>query len=393
MRAMNILYICSSCSREKYYEYVEKQGMRVSQQAQKYNNLLAEGFAQNGETVTVLSSRPINRNLYKKIWFKGESEQDKNGVKFFYLPFVNLPLFRSLFLFFGMFFKIVFAKGKNEAVCDTLNIVSAAATVLACKIRGFHTVGIVTDVPCHRPTQGKTSMHEHINLRIMKMFSSYLLLTEQMNEIVNPKHNPYIVLEGHADEKMSAVENRLENKYDKTVCMYAGTLRRIYGIEYLVNGFIAADIPNSELHIFGNGDYVEQLKKLSEKYSSVIYRGIVSNDEVVKEELKATLLINPRPTHEEYTKYSFPSKNMEYMASGTPVLTTKLPGMPKEYVPYVYLIEEENENGMEKALREVLSLSRQALHEKGSEAKAFILKEKNNRVQAKKVIDALMRRK
>lgn len=155
MRAMNILYICSSCSREKYYEYVEKQGMRVSQQAQKYNNLLAEGFAKNGETVTVLSSRPINRNLYKKIWFKGESEQDKNGVEFFYLPFVNLPLLRSLFLFFGMFFKIVFAKGKNEAVCDTLNIVSAAATVLACKIRGFHTVGIVTDVPCHRPTHGK----------------------------------------------------------------------------------------------------------------------------------------------------------------------------------------------------------------------------------------------
>ena len=58
----------------------------------------------------------------------------------------------------------------------------------------------------------------------------------------------------------------------------------------------------------------------------------------VAEELKATLLVNPRPTTEEFTIYSFPSKNMEYMASGTPLLTTKLPGMPEEYHQYVLAI-------------------------------------------------------
>ena len=30
------------------------------------------------------------------------------------------------------------------------------------------------------------------------------------------------------------------------------------------------------------------------------------------------------------------------MVSGTPVLTTKLPGMPKEYDDYVYIIEDED---------------------------------------------------
>ena len=34
------------------------------------------------------------------------------------------------------------------------------------------------------------------------------------------------------------------------------------------------------------------------------------NDRVVEEQLRATLLVNPRPTTEAFTKYSFPSKNM-----------------------------------------------------------------------------------
>ena len=34
------------------------------------------------------------------------------------------------------------------------------------------------------------------------------------------------------------------------------------------------------------------------------------NDRVVEEQLRATLLVNPRPTAEAFTKYSFPSRNM-----------------------------------------------------------------------------------
>ena len=42
---------------------------------------------------------------------------------------------------------------------------------------------------------------------------------------------------------------------------------------------------------------------------------LMNHPKIVKEEKKSTLLVNPRFTNEEYTKYSFPSKNMEYMAS------------------------------------------------------------------------------
>ncbi|MGB9612869.1 MAG: glycosyltransferase, partial [Candidatus Margulisiibacteriota bacterium] len=117
--------------------------------------------------------------------------------------------------------------------------------------------------------------------------------------------------------------------------------------------------------------------------------GVISNRAVIEEEIKAILLVNPRPSSEEFTQYSFPSKNMEYMVSGTPLLTTKLPGMPEEYYDYVYLFEDESVEGMAKTLDRILKLPKEELHAKGAAAKEFVLREKNNVVQAKRIIEMI----
>jgi len=80
---------------------------------------------------------------------------------------------------------------------------------------------------------------------------------------------------------------------------------------------------------------------------------------------------------------------MEYMASGTPVLTTRLPGMPMEYHPHVYLIEEESDEGVAKALTESLAHSDEELFQKGQAARNFVLEERNNVVQAAKILEML----
>ena len=84
---------------------------------------------------------------------------------------------------------------------------------------------------------------------------------------------------------------------------------------------------------------------------------------------------------------------MEYMSSGTPVLTTVLPGMPKEYHPYVYLLEDESADGIAAKLREVLAQSDETLFGKGCEARNFILNRKNNVIQAQKILEMLKKRK
>ena len=80
---------------------------------------------------------------------------------------------------------------------------------------------------------------------------------------------------------------------------------------------------------------------------------------------------------------------MEYMASATPVLTTRLPGMPKEYYPYVNFIDDESPRGIARALEAVFSRTEADLGRQGQAARDFVLKERNNRVQAGKILEML----
>ena len=74
------------------------------------------------------------------------------------------------------------------------------------------------------------------------------------------------------------------------------------------------------------------------------------------------------------------------MASGTPVLTTALPGIPSEYLKHVYVFESENLNGYKNTLLRVLNKDKNELHLTGIRAKEFVIRSKTNSAQAKKII-------
>lgn len=77
------------------------------------------------------------------------------------------------------------------------------------------------------------------------------------------------------------------------------------------------------------------------------------------------------------------------MVSGTPVVTTALPGMPGEYYDYVYIFRDEETTGIAQTLQHLLTLPQQKLHDYGMNARQFVLKSKNHLVQAEKLLKML----
>jgi glycosyltransferase involved in cell wall biosynthesis len=73
------------------------------------------------------------------------------------------------------------------------------------------------------------------------------------------------------------------------------------------------------------------------------------------------------------------------MQSGTPVLTTRLPGIPAEYYQYVYSIETETIEGIAEALRRTLSIPAVKLTEKGKSAREFVVRDKSWQAQARRI--------
>lgn len=386
---MKIVYVSTVISNEKMKKILKESKNKPLQSIQKFHRLLCTGFAKNNVEIKTISVIPMSRKISNKIFWKEKKEKEE-GIEYNYIPFINVKILRQICVFLGTILKVIaeIMKGKKDKVfiCDILNTTITYTTLILSKIFRFKCMAIVTDLP--EDMGNNENLNKKINRKLQNQFDGYILLTEAMSEKINPKNRPYIVIEGIADEKMQKLENTIENKYNKKVCIYAGGLYEKYGVKCLIDSFLKINKDDVELHLYGSGELEEYIKSIKDQ--RIKYFGVVENEIIVKEELKATLLINPRFSHEEYTKYSFPSKNMEYMASGTPILTTKLPGIPKEYYPYIYTFEKENTEGFKEKIEEILNKDTHMLLNKGKEAKEFVMLEKNNRMQARKILKGIV---
>ena len=219
-------------------------------------------------------------------------------------------------------------------------------------------------------------------------FDAYVFLTEPMNKVVNRRNRPHIVVEGIADVENSLGYHNSDNASKKGI-MYAGALHKQFGIEVLIKGFMRMLNPEIELWLFGAGDMETEIIQYAKNDLRIKFFGMRPREEVIEYESKALFLVNPRPSDQLFSEYSFPSKTLEYMATGTPLLTTRLPGIPSEYFDYTFVLENETEEGIAIRLESILLISCSELNEVGQRAKEFVLENKNCIVQAKKIIELI----
>jgi len=398
---INILYISSLCS-QRILEYLyNSSSTKPLQSIQKFHRLFAEGIKLTDDTVIVetLSSVPVPANHKKWLW---KIPKEKfNNINYRYIPFINIPFLKDIIIIFYSFFRIVIWRfsniknGNKIIVCDVLKLGITVSAIMACKLTGIKVLAIVTDLPGLMVVNTlnaqplKLKIYNEITSKILSNFDGYILLTEQMNETVNPRRKPYMIMEGLVNIDLKLSDNSLENKQSVRILIYAGGLFEKYGIKKLIDSFMLIEGKDLRLHIYGSGEMVKNMAVYMNLDSRIEYKGNVPNQIVVDDLQTATLLINPRPSNEELSKYSFPSKNMEYMASGTPLVTTLLPGMPEAYFPYVYLFNDESVNGMRRTLEFLLSKTKEELHEFGNKSKEFVLNHKNNEIQGHRLLKFL----
>lgn len=386
---MDVLLCSSLCSKSGIVELANKTGKNISGHTlQKYFRLIAVGLEKNGVSVTTASTIPVLR--CSNIWLSLKSVVEEN-IQYHYATVFNVVVFRQISIMLSTI--IIAAKwvlnNRNKekfVLVDVLNI-STSLGALMLKPFGIHVMGLMTDMPGLMVTDKGRIIKwvRRFNYWILGKYDSYVFLTEAMNDVINKKGKKYIVMEGLVDSEMRTSERRVDSNCRKII--YAGSLHEQYGVKTLVEGFMKVKGDNLRLMIYGGGPFANQLSEYEIKDSRIKYYGLRPNTEIVKEELSATLLVNPRPSHEDFVKFSFPSKNMEYMVSGTPLLTTNLTGMPEEYKKYVYIIKEETVEGLSESLDYLLNNLAQAdLDEKGASAKRFVLEKKNNIIQMGRVV-------
>lgn len=390
--SMKILIISTVMSK-RVVDVIRKHSLnKGGQSIQKFFFLVAQGLSRVSDAeVKVYSIPPVSPGNYSKKWVRIKADKE-DQVSFSYQNVLNLPLVKSLLSFIQTFFYIVkeVIRGKvNVIVLDALKVYPSLAALLAGKILRKPVVAILTDVPGLDvfTDSWMKRLNTKISFRVLRSFDAYVFLTEPTNTLINQKQKPYIIMEGLIDssEELPKREEVTANK----VILYSGGLYEKYGIKMLMDAVVKSKHKGLELHLYGDGPMVDTILKYHRDYPNISFFGNVPNFEMVNYQAQADLLINPRFTGQEYTLYTFPSKNLEYMASGTPLMTTQLIGIPKDHYPHVYLIENETIEGLSLRIDNFFDLPQSERLRFGKEARNFVLKNKNQEVQGNRIFSLI----
>lgn len=271
-----------------------------------------------------------------------------------------------------------------------------ACTDIKNHFKNVKIIQIVPDLPeymndkCSYIKEKLLQLNEKYLYELYRKVDAYILLSKYMINKLPMSNTPYDIIEGIYDESAYiSTETTVTDKPKEKIVLYSGTLAKRYGVLNLVDAFMKLDEPDCKLMICGAGDSEQEIKQKSLTDNRIIFLGQKPREEVLSLQKKAYLLVNPRTPEGEFTKYSFPSKTMEYFASGTPTLIYKLPGIPDEYYKYSYTITELGVNNLYIKLNQILQLDYSELYKKGLAARDFILQEKTPQKQVLKVLNLI----
>ena len=222
--------------------------------------------------------------------------------------------------------------------------------------------------------------------RYYHSIDKYILLTKAMENGIPESKGKNIIIEGLANSGW--ISKKVEDKTtDFRTVVYTGQLGPNSCIDALVDAFMNVKNPKARLIITGEGSFSEYIRQKSKIDSRIIFLGIISRDKMIELQRRANLLVNPRRPSTNMTKYSFPSKIMEYMAAITPVLTFRLEGIPEEYYQYCYCVNTDSIESLTQSLEYILSLPQEILDKKATDALSFLLNNKTSHKQIGRLLE------
>lgn len=390
---MHFVFLSSVCSSKEYERIVSRRKIQSIDSSQFFYSMFLKELANNpNNSVDVVSFRPVSSSTYDGILLKGVLDFE-NGIRYHHLKSLNIPLLQSVFAKHSAkrLLKRIITKD-SIIICDGLNL--AAMKSIKKYLHTNLCSCFLTDLPCFSTEQDKMSSFKRFlylsynkkATSFIKLFKKHIVLTDAMANYL--KIDNYLVVECFSSKNDYAVlDCKKKFNRSKTV-VYAGKLHKEFGLDVLLDSlkFVKSKF---ELQLYGEGNFTDCIKQACKIDERIKYMGLVSNNEMKIIEANAFVVVNPRQSSGEFTKYSFPSKTAEYLSSGTPLIMFKLPGVPDNYFDYVIRPKEETALSLGETIDYVLNLS---IEEYSSISKAGLdfISSKDVSIQVSKIVKFLL---
>ena len=230
---------------------------------------------------------------------------------------------------------------------------NVAAAELAQKKYGLPWICIVADVP------GSKSEWEQHDLDLSRATGRVYLSFSRMQ---NSEQDHNFHLDGTADgmklnQLQAAGDPATETDDGSKTILFTGAMNKWAGVDYLVSAFSTMDRSDLRLQICGPGEPTAETLQIIESDNRIEFLGLVTESRLREVSSTTDIFVNPRPSRIPGNESNFPSKILEYLTYGKPVVSTITPGISPEYHDVLIPVEQETDEGLVKAMSYAVDLS------------------------------------
>ena len=341
---MNILVFSSAMRENDFSLYQEEARIKPNPSNQNFYYKLIKALAINNN-VSVVSHRPLVKGMFKRGYLESDTKLDGN-IKFYYTNNRCDKAFKLLKE------KQSIEKTARQAiedfmshefiiVTDTLRLNLLKAAKKIAKLYDVKIIGMLTDNPFNL-SNGPVYVKNYLVQQASDL-DGYLALTNGLVKIYN-ENAPSYVFEGLVTEESEGKKDPIFNYF-----YFGGSLYERYGVKTLVDAFHSSNI-KAKLVLAGSGPLDSYIEQLSKDDYRILYLNQLSKEKNIAYMRNSIANINPRPLDLKMDNESVPSKLLEYLSIGTPVISTKFPKLYSTFKDDIHWIDGNTVDAMKIAL-------------------------------------------
>lgn len=355
------------------------------------------------EISAVFSMRAVPSYPQGRSLLFGRSEQRVGTWRARSIPFVNLGPAKTLTAGASLLPELLAwawrNRGRPRAVLlYNVNAPPGAVSLLAGRLTGTRTFAVVADIQVPGSGFYESNLLRRLDfqlqVRTLPLLDGLIVLTKRMVTDFAPR-SPWLLVEGGVPDEapaLPAVPPREDPAPGEppapVVFMYSGSLTDLKGIPLLLDAFERSRGEHLRLWIAGGGALQAEVEAAAARDPRIRFWGSLTHAEVTRVYGDVDVFVNPHSTRHESARYLFPSKLLEYLAYGRPVITTcSTPEVAEEYGEVAYVMEREDPAELAALLERVGAMTPSERRQRGEICRALVAERKTWSRQGRRMLD------
>lgn len=312
---MNIIYFTTAQDINSFNDYLSLWNTPFNASNQTFHNKLIRSLSLSNQ-VEVVSIRPFSRQKCSISHLSAAIKKEEN-INWNYLRVIGGKL--NSVISFKKQIKALFKTFPRNSIIitDTINPTVLYLSTYFAKKNKMPIIGVCTDSPSN--IAGTTRTYTLLLLSLAKNLDGYIALTTGLNELYNEQEKPCFILEGLVED---CVDKKQKSEYGKYI-FYCGALSERYGLYQFIDFYKTYVKGDTKFVFCGHHADNDKIHQAIDDDPRIVYLGNLPNKDVLELEVNAWCNINPRPFSEDLDRFSIPSKVLEFLNSGTPLISVK----------------------------------------------------------------------